>query len=154
MIADLLSEDSISLSMSATSKEEAIRELAELLVSTDRSLDKESLVKSAMERERRISTGLGKGVAVPRCRIDALKKICCSVGIKRGGIEFDALDGLPVEIFFMVAAPRKTDDTFARILSRLYMVLNRETFRSNLLKARSAREVFSLVSEEEKEFEG
>lgn len=153
MVADLLSEESISLNMSATSKEEAIRELAELLVSTDRTLDKELLVKSVMEREKRMSTGLGKGVAVPRCRIDGLKKIRCSFGIKHGGIQFDALDGLPVEIFFMVAAPRKTNDTYTRILSRLYMVLNQETFRSNLLKAQSARKVFSLVSEEEKEFE-
>ncbi|TET82744.1 PTS sugar transporter subunit IIA [candidate division TA06 bacterium] len=153
MIADLLSENSIKLNMSAGSKEEAIQELVGLLVSNDDSLDGKSLFESARDRENRMSTGLGKGVAVFRCRSEDVKQICCSLGIRHGGVEFDAVDGIPVEIFFMIAAPKKVDDTYVRILCRLYRILNQETFRSHLLGARSAKEVFSLVSEEEKEFE-
>jgi PTS system fructose-specific IIC component len=153
MIAELLNEKSISLSMAAVSKEEAIGELVDLLVRTGRNLEKDSLFSSALEREGRLSTSLGKGVAVPRCRADIAKEISCSVGLKHGGIDFDALDGIPVEIFFMIAAPRKSDDTYVQVLSRLYRILNQETFRSNLLKAKTARDVISLVSEEEKELD-
>jgi len=151
VITDLLCEKSIKLDMLANSKEQAIRELVDSLVSNDDSLNGSSLFESAMERERRMSTGLGKGVAVFRCRSADVKQICCSLGIKRGGVEFDAVDGIPVEIFFMIAAPEKVDDTYVQILCRLYRILNQETFRSNLLGARSAKEIFSLVSEEEKE---
>lgn len=154
MIADLLSEKSVKLNMSAGSKEEAIQELVDLLVSNEASLDGKSLFESARERESRMSTGLGKGVAVFRCRTEDVKQISCSLGIKHGGVEFDAVDGIPVEIFFMIATPKKVDDTYVRILCRLYRILNQETFRSNLLGAQSAEEVLCLVSEEEKEFEG
>lgn len=153
MITDLLNEKSIKLDMLAGSKEQAIQELVDLLVSNDDSLDGNSLFESAVERENRMSTGLGKGVAVFRCRCEDVKQICCSLGIKHGGVEFDAVDGIPVEILFMIAAPKKVDDTYVQILCRLYRILNQETFRSNLLGARSAKEVFSLVNEEEKEFE-
>ena len=126
MIIDLLHEKSIKLDMLADSKEQAIQELVDLLVSNDDGLNGSSLFESAMERERRMSTGLGKGVAVFRCRSDDVKQICCSFGIKRGGVEFGAVDGIPVEIFFMIAAPEKVNDTYVRILSRLCRILNHE----------------------------
>jgi mannitol/fructose-specific phosphotransferase system IIA component (Ntr-type) len=152
MLAKLLNIDSINLSMKAESKEEAIEELVDLLRLSASSPDRESLTQSAMERENRMSTGLGKGVAVPRCRVEGLKAIRCCLAIKKDGLEFDALDGLPVKIFVMVAAPRTADDTYVKVLSLFYRVLNQETFRSELLKARSGAEVLSLISEEEKGF--
>jgi len=153
MLAELLTDKSISLNMKAESKEEAIEELVGLLQLSGSAPDRESLVRSAMDRENRMSTGLGKGVAVPRCRAESVKGIRCSLGIKREGLAFDALDNLPVKIFAMVAAPRKTDEIYVKVLSLLYRVLNQETFRSELLKAGSAAEVITLMTEEEKEFE-
>jgi mannitol/fructose-specific phosphotransferase system IIA component (Ntr-type) len=152
MLAELLNKDSVSLNMKAESKRQAIEELVKLLRLGTSASDREALARSAADRENRLSTALGKGVAVPRCRIDGLEGIRCSLGIKREGLEFDALDNLPVKIFVMVAAPRKTDDTYVKVLSLLYRVLNQETFRSELLKAGSAAEVLSLISEEEKGF--
>ena len=153
MLAELLTDNSIGLDMKAESKEEAIEELVGLLELGGQTAARESLVRSAMDRENRMSTGLGKGVAVPRCRVEGLKGIRCCLGIKRTGLAFDALDNLPVKIFAMVAAPRKTDEIYVKVLSLLYRVLNQETFRSELLKAGSAAEVLTLITEEEKEFE-
>ena len=153
MLAELLRRESIKLNMKAESKEQAIGELVGLLRIPGSDPDRESLIRSAMDRENHMSTGLGKGVAVPRCRTDALDGILCALAIKREGLEFDALDNLPVKIFIMIAAPRKADDTYVKVLSLLYRVLNQETFRTELLSARSAGEVLTLISEEEKGFE-
>lgn len=153
MLAELLGARSIKLDMKAESKGEAIGELVDLLSSVESTPEREALIRSAMEREDRMSTGLGKGVAVPRCRTEGIQRILCSLAIKKDGIDFDALDSLPVRIFVMVAAPKKADDTYVKTLSLLYRVLNQETFRANLLKAQSAQEVLTLINEEEKGFE-
>jgi PTS system fructose-specific IIC component len=153
LLAELLRSNSIRLNMKAESKEGAINELVRLLEIGGSGQDREALVRSVMDRENRMSTGLGKGVAVPRCRTDSIDRITCSLAIKREGLEFDALDNLPVKIFIMVAAPRKADTEYVKVLSLLYRVLNQETFRTELLNARSAAEVLTLISEEEKGFE-
>ncbi len=153
MIERLLRADAINLEMAASSKEDAIVELVNLAVSTHPKLNRETLVKSATDREKRMSTGVGKGVAVPRCLSKDTKKTLCCLGVKRDGIDFEALDGLPVRIFFMVVAPEKSDENYVRILSRLYRLLNQETLRSGILKAKNPKEALSLITEEEKGFE-
>jgi mannitol/fructose-specific phosphotransferase system IIA component (Ntr-type) len=153
LIEELLGTSTIKLEMAASSKDDAIAELVNLIVSAHPKLDREVLVKSATDREKRMSTGLGKGVAVPRCLSKETRKTVCCVGVKKDGIDFEALDGLPVRIFFMVVAPGKSDESYVRILSRLYRLLNQETLRSGILKARNPKEVLSLITEEEKGFE-
>jgi mannitol/fructose-specific phosphotransferase system IIA component (Ntr-type) len=153
LIEQLLGTDTIKLEMAASSKDDAIAELVNLIVSAHPKLNRKVLVKSATDREKRMSTGLGKGVAVPRCLSKETKKTLCCVGVKKDGIDFEALDGLPVRIFFMVVAPEKSDESYVRILSRLYRLLNQETLRSGILKSRNPKEVLSLITEEERGFE-
>ncbi len=102
MVEKLLMEDRILLDLKAKGKESALREMVSILGLPK---DKEDLlVNSLMQREKLGSTGIGKGIAIPHCRSVAVDNITLVVGISKQGVEFEALDGKPVHIFFMLVA--------------------------------------------------
>ncbi len=102
MLKELLREDRIILDMKAETKEEALKELIDVLDLPDDK--KEILFKSLMQREILGSTGIGKGIAIPHSRSIVVDNITLVVGISKKGVDFEALDGKPVHLFFMLIA--------------------------------------------------
>src|SRR5258706_2964082 len=102
---EALHADSIQLNMKARTKEEAVRELAELLFQAHRIPDKESVIGAVMAREAAISTGIGEGVAVLHSKIDSMKEMVAAVGISQEGIDWQSLDGRPAHIVILVLSP-------------------------------------------------
>src|SRR3990172_9426445 len=107
MIGEILNEERIRNPLMGKTKEEVIEELVDLICGDDPSahpfFEKKEMIRKCQEREGRMSTGIGKGVALPRIRGNEVNGIFASLGIKPEGIEFQALDGNPVRIFCLIA---------------------------------------------------
>ena len=153
-IIDVLKDKNVSLALGGKSKNDIIVELVELASHSKDFSDKNKVITSTFEREKTMSTGIGHGVAIPHGKSTGVKKICTSLGISKEGIEFDSLDGKPVHIFFLVAAPEGPAAPHIKFLSRISRLLNMEEFRKKLINSKSKEEVIHLISEEEsKHFE-
>jgi len=118
-------------------------------------LDKEGKLKNRqefhhaiLEREKIVSTGIGMGVAIPHAKLEGYKDFFIAIGIQEGrGIEWNALDGLPVHIIFMIGGPANQQTEYLKILSRITMAIKDEVRRKKILKAKSGKEVISLFEE-------
>lgn len=132
-ISDFLSKEAIIHSKEELSKEEAIRLLTQW---TARSygIPEEELLDKVMEREQKLSTGIGLGVAIPHCRFPRIDSFYVGLLICEKGVPFNAVDGLPVHIIFLIVSPEKAVADHLRIIAMVSRILsveeNRKTLRS------------------------
>jgi nitrogen PTS system EIIA component len=123
----------------------ALEELVNLLDATGKLLDKHTFYKAILEREKIVSTGIGMGVAIPHAKLEGYEDFFIAVAIQnKRGIEWNALDGLPVRLIFMIGGPENKQTEYLKILSRLTMAIKDEERRKKLLKATSPEEVIAL----------
>ncbi len=139
----------ISIEIPAKDKTEAIGSLVKILVEqglvpTDKV---EDVIDALIERESLTSTGLGYGVALPHVKTDVVKQTCIAFGRSNKGIDFDALDGNPVNFFFLILAPVKTTDEYLKILSAISALMKNEKVRSKLMSAQSADEIYKVLNQ-------
>ena len=138
-LSDLLEADHIIDLDVSTNKEEALRTLGRRLAEDPRVLDSEVFVSAILQREALASTGVGMGIAIPHVKIPEVKDYVTAVGRSRQGIPYDAMDGQPVHLIFMIGASESQTRDFVRILARVTYLLKDETIRSALLdRTRSA----------------
>ncbi|MBI3039258.1 PTS sugar transporter subunit IIA [bacterium] len=140
----------IKLELEATRKVEAIKELIGVLDGAGYITDGESFLKSVLEREKVGSTGIGKGIAIPHSRTNAIREVVVAFGRSKKGIEFDALDNKPVFLIFMIASPVESGGLYLKALARLSRLLRYPDFRNELMEATTAEEVIKIISSEEK----
>lgn len=149
-ILDLLSPDAIRMNLEAKTKKDVIKELVELLVKTGRVKDKKKMVQVLLEREELGSTGIGQGIAIPHGKSDTVGDLAAAFGLSPEGIPFDALDGEPVHIFFLLVAPEGAAGAHLKALARISSLLKDKYFRKSLLSAKSPDEIVKIIREEEK----
>jgi len=102
-----------------------------------------------MEREKLGSTGIGQGIAVPHTKTEQIDDLVGAVGISDDGVSFDALDGEPVYIIFLILAPSKSIGLHLKALAKIARLLKDKTFRNALRKSTSASEVARIIREDE-----
>ncbi|MEW6685972.1 MAG: PTS sugar transporter subunit IIA [Candidatus Edwardsbacteria bacterium] len=151
-IREILSEDCIKLPLISKNKNEVLEELVNILIKAGKITEKTALLDSAIEREGLMSTGIGKSVAIPHGRTEAIEKMVSSFGISKEKIEFGSLDGEPVQIFFFLATPADIISEHVRALALISRMLNKDKVREVLLKAKNSSEVIKILEEGEKEF--
>jgi fructose-specific phosphotransferase system IIA component len=149
-IEDILNNQRICVSLKGQSKKEIIAELADLLVKDGLLKEGHELVESAMEREGLMSTGIGKGVAIPHGRSKALKKMTGSFGICKNKIDFGSLDDHPVQIFFFIATPQNIIADHVKALALVSRLLNQEEIRGKLLLAEDPQAVMDVFINSQK----
>jgi len=148
-IMDFLNIKAIKLQMESSEKEDALKELVDVLVETQALDDKKSIVKSLIERENLGSTGIGQGIAIPHGKTDLVKELVAVLGISQKGVNFEALDGEPVYIFFLLVAPKDTAGPHLKALAQISRLL-RDTYFCELLKrCKTSDEVYELIQREE-----
>lgn len=150
-ISEFLDQSSISLDLRAKTKEEVIEELVDLLVQAKKispSL-KEEITRALLEREELGTTGIGKGVAVPHARTKVISKILTAFGRSRNGVDFEAVDGNPVTLFFLIISPEDAAGHHTTILAKISRLLRDEFFRKALMNAGSPEEVIEIIRGEE-----
>ena len=152
-IAELLGKDTIKLNLKANSKMEVLDQLVDVLYDAGRLNDKELYKEEILKRESLSSTGIGEGIGIPHGKTSAVKKASLALGIFKDGIDFDSLDGAPVNIVFMIAAPEGANNEHLETLSRLSVLLMNPEFKEGLLSSKVPEDVFSLLDKFEKEDE-
>ncbi|WP_053218687.1 PTS fructose transporter subunit IIABC [Virgibacillus senegalensis] len=150
-ITDLLKKDTIILDLQATSKSEVIDELVDKLDEVGRLHDKETYKNAILEREVQSTTGIGEGIAIPHAKTAAVKTPAIVFGRSAEGIDYEALDGAPSHLFFMIAASEGANQTHLETLSRLSSFLMDKRFRKNLEEASTAEEVMAVVDAKEQD---
>lgn len=149
-ILDFLCREAIATNLESRVKKEAITELVELLAKAKKVKDVQEVIKILLEREELGSTGIGQGVAIPHGKTEQVSEIVAAFGISKKGIEFDALDGEPVYLVFLLLAPGEAAGTHLKALAKISRLLKDKFFRQALREATNPEEVIKIISEEDK----
>lgn len=150
-ITDLISKDSIDLQVEASSKEEILKKAVELMNQNGNIIHKEEYLKLIMKREEESSTGIGEEIAIPHGKGDSISAPGLAAMVIPNGVDFKSLDGKPVKLLFLIAAPNTKDNVHLEVLSRLSTLLMDEKFRKQLLQAKSKEEFLTIIDQAEKE---
>ena len=148
-IIDLLDERSIMLDADVKTKQETLDTAVELMVESGKINNKEKYLKGVYAREEEGTTGIGEGIAIPHCKSDAVSKPGLAAMVIPNGVDFDALDGEPVQLLFLIAAPDTEDNVHLDVLSKLSVLLMDEDFTANLKKAKSVKEFLQIIDDAE-----
>lgn len=148
-ITDFMSEDLIELNMKSKAKDDVLRELVDIIARSENILDKEKCYDALVAREKLGSTGIGKAVAIPHAKTDYVSNLTIGFGISEAGIEFDSLDDMKTNLFFVFASPVKDSQIYLKILARISRLIRNEVFRNSLINAKTTKEVIELINKEE-----
>ena len=150
-ITDLLKKDSIDLNVEASNKEEILKKAVELMNKNGNITDKDKYLELVMKREEEGSTGIGEEIAIPHGKGDSISAPGLAAMVIPNGVDFESLDGKPVKLLFLIAAPNTKDNVHLEVLSRLSTLLMDEKFRKELLNAKSKDEFLKIIDQAEKE---
>lgn len=150
-ITDLISKDSIDLNVEASSKEKILKKAVELMNQNGNILDKDAYLKLVMKREEEGSTGIGEEIAIPHGKGDSISAPGLAAMVIPNGVNFESLDGKPVKLLFLIAAPNTEGNVHLEVLSRLSTLLMDEKFRKQLLQTKSKEEFLTIIDQAEKE---
>lgn len=151
-ITDLLDARSILLDASPKSKSEALDQIVDLMVKSEKINDKEAYRKQVYAREEESTTGIGEGIAIPHGKCEAVTKPGLAAMVVKDGVDFDSLDGEPVTLMFLIAAPNTEDNIHLDVLSKLSVLLMNEEFTESLRNAKTVEEFMNIINDaDEKE---
>ena len=150
-ITDLLDVKSISLDLAPKSKSEALDMAVELMVKSGKINDKEAYRKQVYLREEESTTGIGEGIAIPHGKCDAVDKPGLAAMVIKNGVDFDSLDGEPVTLLFLIAAPNTEDNVHLDVLSKLSVLMMDEEFSKSLRQAKSVEEFLAIIDKADDE---
>lgn len=144
-IAELLTEQQVSMDLKGESKREVIEELLDLLVKNNNVQEREIALNDLLEREQYLSTGLENGLAVPHAKTGAVNELMVSFGLSRKGLDFDSLDNQPAHFIFLVLSPRDTSGPHIKVLAQITRNFRENEVAQNLLNAGSQQELFEVI---------
>ncbi len=148
-ISEFLNEKAIIVDLKARDKESLIRELIDALARAEGFRNKDEIVKILLGRESLGSTGIGLGIGIPHGKTGAVKRLVACFGISRKGVDFDALDGEPVYIFFLLIAPEDSAGPHLKALARISRLLKDKYFRDYLRSLTDEKAIFKAIKEED-----
>jgi PTS system nitrogen regulatory IIA component len=151
-MSDILEEENLIPDLKAKDKKKAIEELANAVVKTNPSLDKDSLVRVLLDREALGSTAIGDGVAIPHGKFPGIIAPIISFGRSRKGLDFESMDGQPVFLFFLLVAPEDSASVHLKALARIAKMLKDSNFRKLLIEAPNRKELYKIIIQNDEEF--
>ena len=148
-VIDFLNPKNVTLEIQSRDKKGAVTEMVELLYKDKKIKDLHKSINAVMEREKLGTTGVGQGVAIPHGRTDAVTELMGSFGISRGGVQFDALDGEPVHIIFLLLSPSDSAGHHLRAIARVSRLFKDKFCRQALMDARTVDEMMKIIKQED-----
>lgn len=148
-ITDFLKEELIVADLSAKDKPGVLAELAQKMAEKFPHLGAAELERVLWDRERLESTGIADGVAIPHGKMASLTDLVAAFGRSREGIDFQAIDGKPSHIFFVLVAPENSVGLHLKALARISRLCKNQSFRTRLIEAKSGVELFQAITEED-----
>lgn len=150
-ITDLLKKESISLTAKPADKHEALDQAIRLMAAAGNIADQESYRKQVYLREEESTTGIGEGIAIPHGKCAAVKAPGLAAMVIKDGVDFDSLDGEPVHLLFLIAAPDTKDNIHLDVLSKLSMMLMDPEFTEHLKQAKTVEEFLEIIDQADEE---
>ena len=150
-ITELLKPESIDLNAAPKDKNDTIRQAVALMAKSGNISDIEAYTKQVMAREEESTTGVGEGIAIPHGKCDAVTRPGLAAMIIRDGVDYDSLDGEPVNVLFLIAAPNTKDNVHHDVLSKLSVILLYEDFTAALKAAKTTDEFLKVIDDADKE---
>lgn len=147
-IADFLKPELIIEDIATQDKQEMLKEFSQLLEKTI-GLKADKVFSVLTEREKLGSTGIGEGVAIPHGKLRDITELVCCFGRSQKGIEFDAIDGKPVHLIFLLLAPENSAGTHLKALAKISKILKDPNFRKQLLETKGAEQLYQVIKEED-----
>lgn len=144
-ITDLLDKRSISLDAAPADKKATLDMAVELMAKSGKLLDVEQYRAQVYAREEESTTGIGEGIAIPHGKCDAVKTPGLAAMVIKNGVDYDSLDGEPVTLLFLIAAPNTKDNVHLDVLSKLSVMLMDENFTTSLRNAESVEEFLQII---------
>ncbi|MBC8525879.1 MAG: PTS sugar transporter subunit IIA [Candidatus Cloacimonetes bacterium] len=138
-------EPKLIIDIQSDNKDDALRELAEVICTSDKITNKKVFIKKIFEREKLMSTGIGYGIAIPHIRDKSVKDFVIAFGRKKSGLEYDSIDNKPVNLIFMIGASDKQDKDYVRVLSKIVLRLKNKEFVKQLLEVQNPEKIYDLI---------
>jgi PTS system nitrogen regulatory IIA component len=148
-ISDILSKNLVIPDLRETDKQSVLDELVRHLSHKVAGIDTSELLGVLLEREQLGSTGIGDGIAIPHGKLKDLKQLIAVFGKSAAGVSFDAMDGRPVHLFFLLVAPENSAGVHLKALARLSRLLKRNGFRQKLMSVADAEQLYQVIVEED-----
>jgi PTS system nitrogen regulatory IIA component len=131
--------------LNVENRNQALSTLVDTLDKAGKLLDKQAFYQAVLEREKIVSTGIGIEVAIPHAKLDGYDDFFIAIGVqKQRGLEWNAIDGVPVRLIFMIGGPENRQTQYLKILSLITMAIKDEERRKKVLKAQTAKEVVDV----------
>ena len=138
-------EELIELDLKSQSKEETMRELVTLAARSKLVKDEKELLSAVLEREKLVTTGVGYGVAFPHAKTKATRGVVIAFGRSKGGLDFEAMDKKPVQLFFLIAAPEDAIGAHLNVMAQLSFIMKDEKNRKRFMDVKSPGEVLEAL---------
>ena len=141
----ILTKDVITNDLKGETKEEIIDSLIDLLTAAGKIKDRQKVKICIMEREAKMSTGMEAGIAIPHGKCEAVEELVGCVGIKKGGVDFEAFDKQPSKIFIMTVSPIHRTGPHVQFLAEISRILRNESARKSLVEAASVEVIQKII---------
>lgn len=152
-ICDILKPEHILCPLEGKDKTDIIKNLINILNDDENISDIKQVTEAVLEREKIMSTGVGKGLAIPHAKTKGIQGISAAFGIAKTDIDFEALDGEPVRLVFLLVGEEKNVGAHIKLLSRISRMMNNDSFRENLLNASVCEDIYPLFEKEEAKYD-
>jgi len=152
-INELFHAQDIIAELQGTTKKQVLEELSRHVAACKPQIDPEELLKVLVERERLGSTGIGNGIAIPHGKLRELDDIALVFGKSTQGIDFEAIDGKPVNLIFLLVAPSNSAGVHLKALARLSRLLKDKGFQQSLMEASDAQSLYAVIAESDNKIE-
>jgi PTS system nitrogen regulatory IIA component len=151
-ITEMLKKEFVIEAMKASNKREALEELVGAFAKGMIRFDSEAMLHVLLDREKLGSTGIGDGIAIPHGKLAGLEEMAVAFGRSGEGIAFEAMDGKPVHLFFLLMAPENSAGQHLKALAKISRMLKDRGFRRNLLDAKTHDDLVRIIAEKDDEF--
>lgn len=147
-LTDVLLPGSVVMDLTAREKVSAIQELATSAAKVS-GVRLDSMIRVILEREKLGSTGIGKGVAIPHGKLKSIRNPILGFGLSREGVDFDALDGLPVYLFFLLITPENEPGIHIKLLSQIAKLMKNDMIKDRLRQSNQPQQIIDILGSEE-----
>ncbi|MDR2500653.1 MAG: PTS sugar transporter subunit IIA [Treponema sp.] len=148
-LQDVYKPEFIKVGLEAEDKDDVFEELADQFCQASKINAREEILAAIREREAKMSTGIRQGIAIPHGKTNAVDAVYGVLGVSKRGIDYDALDGKPVYLLFLILAPEKDTENYLRLLKRAAELLDNPLFYTDLVAQNSAQEAYNILKKYE-----
>ena len=149
LLTDLLSVERVRVPLTARNKDDVLSELLQTALPRRDAAVHDAVMEALRAREKVLSTGIGEGVGIPHAKTSLVDRLILTAGVAAEPVDFDALDGRPADLFFMLLGPDTAAGAHVRALGRISRLLRRESLRESLRGAPDAETFFRVVADSE-----